>query len=128
MFELRAMTEEEVEEFLSFLNDNKTEQQAKMLHPGKISDTEIHASICSDIHTTFIEKNRRYGNSFSEQFSEFGLLSLLIRLTDKYKRFKMLSENPEIDVLDEGIEDTLRDLANYTIMGLVELEKMKGGK
>lgn len=88
------------------------------------SDAEIHADICHSLHELFKKKNERYGNSFSEQFEEFGMLSLIIRLTDKLNRLKTLY-NSDLDHLDESIADTLADLANYAIMGLVELQKKK---
>jgi hypothetical protein len=89
----------------------------------KMSDRELHAEICSEIHSTFIEKNERYGNSFSEQFSEFGMQSVIIRLSDKLNRLKTLTKNSDMDTLDESIYDTLKDLSNYCIMTMVELEK-----
>ena len=38
-----------------------------------------------------------------------------------------LVKNPNIDDLGESIEDTLRDMSNYCIMTLIELNKEKGG-
>ena len=103
------------------------EGQSRVLSQGKASDKEIHEKMCTEIHHMFTEKNKRYGNSFSEQFEEFGILSLIIRLNDKMNRLKTLTKDPSIGVLDESIEDSLKDLANYAIMGLVELHKKERG-
>ncbi len=51
-----------------------------------------------------------------------------IRLGDKFNRFKALSRISPADgtqqqVTDESIRDTLMDLANYTIMTIMELDE-----
>lgn len=72
--------------------------------------------------TLFSLKNERYEASFFRQCAEDkGLSSLAIRLSDKLNRFKSLVKNPNLDPLDESLQDTLTDLANYAIMGLVFL-------
>lgn len=48
-----------------------------------------------------------------------------IRLTDKLNRLCALTKNQTQRVKDESIEDTLRDLANYSIMTLIELNRQK---
>ena len=133
MMEIRSMSEDELRAYLPWLNETRREEKEieftiPTVHPGKVSDKEIHEKMCTEIHHMFTEKNKRYGNSFSEQFSEFGILSLIIRLNDKLNRLKTLTKNPEIGAtVDESIEDTLKDLANYAIMGLVELHKKERG-
>lgn len=87
-----------------------------------VSNATLHNNILDEIHDTYIRKNKDYGDSFSEQFKEHGLLSLIIRLDDKFRRLKQLSKN-EANVRDESIEDTLLDAANYAIMGVMELRK-----
>ena len=46
----------------------------------------------------------------------------LIRLEDKLNRLKSLNKSKSAKV-EERIEDTLADLANYAIMTLIELEE-----
>ena len=48
-----------------------------------------------------------------------------IRLTDKLNRLCALTKSGEQHVQNESIEDTLRDLANYSIMTLIEIERRK---
>ena|SRR5699024_10454814 len=92
----------------------------------KTTDLVAHDKILCEIHDMYERKNKDYGNSFSEQFEEYGLLSLTIRLDDKLRRLKQLGKNNgEASVKDESIEDTLLDLANYAIMGAMELRKEK---
>lgn len=85
-------------------------------------DARLHKEILDEMHETYLKKNQDYGNSFSEQYSEYGLLSLIIRLDDKLRRLKQLSKN-EAQVEDESIEDTLLDLANYAVLGNMEQRK-----
>lgn len=46
-----------------------------------------------------------------------------IRLGDKYLRFKTLIGGEKQRVSDESIRDTLIDLANYSIMTIMELDQ-----
>jgi hypothetical protein len=86
------------------------------------SNADMHRQILDEMHDTYKRKNADYGNSFEEQFKEYGLLSVLIRLDDKMRRLKQLSKN-EAQVKDESIRDTLMDLCNYSVMSVMELDK-----
>lgn len=68
-------------------------------------------------------KNKDYGNSFSDNFKDWGVVSAIIRLDDKMRRLKSLYKNGGNEVKDEAMEDTLLDLANYAVMTLEELTK-----
>ena len=85
---------------------------------------EVNAfkKVCNELFSLFEEKNRRYKGSFSEQFKEFGITSSIIRLSDKLNRLKFLAKDCK-DCGDESIEDTLKDLAKYAILTLMELSK-----
>lgn len=84
-----------------------------------------HEELCIALNTLYAKKNRDYGDSFHEQFIEEGWASARIRLTDKLKRFKQLTNNPESQqVKDESIRDTLIDLANYALMTVMEFDEM----
>lgn len=82
--------------------------------------------LCLELSDLFAEKNRRYGNSFAEQFKKRGLVMSAIRIEDKFRRFDELVSNPTDDGGDESIEDTLKDLANYSIMTLMALREQRG--
>ena len=86
-----------------------------------MSRVKQHEQICQDLNKVYEEKNRNYGNSFSKTFEEYGPTALLLRLDDKIGRLKSLVRNPEFDPGDESVTDTLKDLANYSIMGVMEL-------
>lgn len=89
---------------------------------------ERHKQICMALNTLYARKNHDYGDSFHETFLEEGMAMSRIRLTDKLKRFKKLSKNPDLrQVGDESLKDTLLDLANYAIMTVLEMEETGNG-
>ena len=71
----------------------------------------------------FRAKNTDYGSSFDELFDEFGMTSALLRLKDKYNRLKAITENGDIKVKDESVQDTLMDMANYAILTILKLRE-----
>lgn len=85
-----------------------------------MNKVEKHAQICMKLNELYARKNADYGDSFGKSFTEYGLTMACIRLEDKLNRIKSLSKK-EAQVSDESIVDTLMDLANYSIMTLVEL-------
>lgn len=52
---------------------------------------------------------------------------VLIRCSDKWSRIEELS-NGKIDLVDESLADTMIDLANYSVIGLILLERELGVK
>lgn len=89
-----------------------------------MSKVDKHREICERLNKLYAAKNKDYGDSFGEGYKEYGLIMPAIRLEDKFKRFKQLIKQ-EAEVKDETIIDTLMDLANYSIMTLIELENEK---
>lgn len=69
----------------------------------------------------FIKKNKDYGNSFED----FGLIGILVRINDKINRLKtlMIQKTSNIhfkpEIHDESIEDTINDMYNYCVIGLI---------
>ena len=70
-------------------------------------------------------KNKAYGDSFGSTYQKLGIISAVTRISDKYNRLCNLATNPDIDNLGESIEDTLKDLAAYAIMTLMEYRESK---
>lgn len=71
------------------------------------------------------QKNLAYGDSFSKSLDEDGLLVLKIRLGDKFNRISSLIKRDELKENDESLEDTLLDMAGYSILGLKYLKEHK---
>lgn len=79
-----------------------------------------HGKICKELNALYSAKNHDYGDSFRKT-REIVPASILVRLHDKLGRLDSLLMAPETaKVKDESIDDTLKDLANYAIMELVE--------
>ena len=70
-------------------------------------------------------KNDAYGDSFTKSVDEDGLLVLKIRLGDKFNRISELIKRDELKENDESLEDTLLDMAGYSILGLKWLKEHK---
>ena len=83
-------------------------------------------SICREMADLYAAKNWDYGDSFGKSFAEWGMTMPCIRLKDKLNRLCSLTKNSSQRVQDESIEDTLKDLATYAIMTLIELRREKG--
>lgn len=83
-----------------------------------------HEKICKELNEIYAKKNADYGNSFGDTFQKLGLISAITRISDKYNRICNLAtkNSNEAKVKDETIEDTLKDLANYCIMTLIEMQ------
>lgn len=95
-------------EFITnFVNDNRFKQYTDRLA------------------NVLLSKNNAYGDSFSKSLDEDGLLVLKIRLGDKFNRISSLIKRDELKENDESLEDTLLDLAGYSILGLKYLEEHK---
>lgn len=107
------------------------EEKEMINHPshynqGKYEAVDVFKSITGEMTRLFEIKNKNYGNSFSKQFDEYGLTSVCIRLEDKLNRLKSLSkqgDNANAD--DESLRDTLIDLANYSVLSIMEIDKRK---
>ena len=84
-----------------------------------------HYEIAKELNKLYAKKNEDYGDSFHKSYEEYGMTMPCIRLEDKLNRFKTLIKNGKQQVNDESIEDTLKDLANYAIMTLMELRGQK---
>lgn len=80
---------------------------------------ERHFGIVKLLHKTWVEKNERYGDSFSEVYGELGDISALTQVLHKVNRLKTLTVE-ELDGNGESLDDTLLDLANYCVMWLME--------
>ena len=86
---------------------------------------ERFKEIANELSDLYAQKNTAYGDSFGTSFKKYGPISSLTRISDKFNRFENLMLHTNINQGDERIEDTLRDMASYCIMTLIELECVK---
>lgn len=91
------------------------------------STNEVHPFevITKEMFELYKIKNKRYGDSFSVLYDEFGMDYVVPRLVEKVNRIKTLVSNPDLDPDDESIEDSLIDLANYSVMTLKKIKEDK---
>ena len=67
-------------------------------------------------------KNQKYGDSFGISVQKYGLISALTRMSDKWNRIENLILNNDSGTDDESLIDSLKDLANYCNMTIIEIE------
>lgn len=78
--------------------------------------------ITDNMFKTYCKKNKDYGNSFDQSLDKWGLSVAAIRLGDKLNRLESYVKNGSFKVKDEGVRDTLADLATYAIMTIMYLD------
>lgn len=94
------------------------------------NDAERYNRIVEKIQKTFLAKNHDYGNSFATTWREFGdkgPITGVTQISHKYHRLLNLALGTKPQV-DESIDDTLMDMANYCILTLMELQKDRANK
>ena len=91
-----------------------------------MSKYEIHAKICEELTQIYYNKNQDYGDSFAIVRAKVPD-AIRVRLWDKMLRLDNLLSGADALVQSETIEDTLKDMANYCLMELIErqIEKEK---
>ena len=88
---------------------------------------DVHAAICDELKELYRRKNADYGDSFADARAKLPGYTQG-KLYDKLNRFINLSQHGEETAqVDESLDDTLMDLANYAVMELTErrMEKMR---
>ena len=120
---LRKYLEEDIE-----VNAKETLQETsdKVKEPVENEFMEEYKKIVTETMELCIKKNKDYGSSVQDTFEKFGDISYLVRITDKYNRICSLL-NGEGEIKDESIDDTIRDMANYSFLWLAS-RNLKGNK
>lgn len=79
--------------------------------------------ICEEVKEMLVKKNRDYGGASFD----LGLIGNYVHLWDKVRRYQSLvweKQNPNF----EGVEDTLKDIVGYAIIGLLVLRQQNARK
>lgn len=86
-----------------------------------------HKEICDELNTLYEQKNKDYDDSFGKSYETYGMAMPCIRLEDKLNRLRALTlKGNQQQVKDESVIDTLKDMANYAIMTVIEMELGEG--
>ena len=88
---------------------------------------ETFASIIKEMTELYAKKNHDYGNSFDDGCDKIGVGYPLGRLLDKMNRLIACMGKEDEMQINESIEDTLKDLACYSVMTLSYLKRKKNG-
>ena len=86
-----------------------------------IEDVQKFEELQKECFEIFKKKNKDYARAYKD----FSTIGLIVRINDKIKRMLNITETGIVLVNDEKLSDTLRDLANYSIISLMELETNK---
>lgn len=78
-----------------------------------------HKAIVLGLNELYERKNADYGDSFAQARAEVPFYTLG-KLYDKFSRYKNIVLSGEETKVNETIEDTLLDMANYCIMEVLE--------
>lgn len=107
-----------------------------MFNPEYTPYEQKYMDIIEKLKSTFLKKNADYGSSVKKNFDKFesygyneGLKYVFGRIAEKYDRLENLiyGDHPN-QVIDESIEDTLLDMANYAILATVSLKEHQENK
>ena len=88
-----------------------------------------HARFCRVVWEAMRLRWRKL-NDYGASYRNFGLLGVVVRLSDKMARIERLMKGNPSMVQDEKMRDTLLDIINYSAMGIMLLdeESPKKGK
>lgn len=89
-----------------------------------LSDVECFREITHTMSDVYTRKNHDYGDSFQKMFKKHGMSYPIIHLEEKLNRIEVLAKEEGM-VKEEGIIDSLLDLANYSIMTIMEFKRKK---
>ena len=92
-------------------------QQEKNIEFKKITDKMLEL---------YSSKNELYGDSFNQLMHELGLIAGVVPLDNKLRRVKSIVKGAEVKF--ESLEDSLMDLANYSILMLIHLKELEQAK
>lgn len=94
---------------------------------------EFVAKTMSEMQDLIRRKNADYTNGAGpfanfKQAEDYGVdpfHGLMVRVGDKMQRIKSFCKQGKLEVKDEGIEDALKDLIGYSLIGLGMLHERK---
>ena len=124
--DIEVNAKETLQETLDEVKETLQKTLDKVKEPVENEFMEEYKKIVTETMELCIKKNKDYGSSVEDTFEKFGNISYLVRITDKYNRICSLL-NREGEVKDESIDDTIRDMANYSFLWLAS-RNLKGNK
>lgn len=87
---------------------------------------DFHENFCNEMRSITIKKNQDYTGNTTDPFANFKIvehigitsteIGFLTRMSDKLARISSIVQTGQVVVLDESVQDTLLDLANYAAL------------
>jgi len=77
-------------------------------------DEKSIKAITDEVTAILLQKNQDYGGASFD----LGINGNMVHLWDKVKRYRNLIENPDKQINFESLNDTLKDIIGYSIIGL----------
>ena len=93
----------------------------EMMTAEQADKLRIHKELTDKIHHLYETKNMDYGDSMHPLFEEYGLTAFLVLFEIKINRIKSLQYKSSHC---ESLEDSLMDLANYSLIALTEIQQL----
>lgn len=112
------MSNEEFDDYLKQIGQLK--RKMKQVENRPVSFEDIVAKTFEDAQNLLLKKHKDYGPLNIAHAPGGAMNGLMVRMHDKMERLKHLTyQVPDQKPHYESIEDTLIDLANYAIIGLL---------
>lgn len=105
-----------LQSFLLELRD-RLETPRLVCSSPKTRELLSYEEVMQKLHDVYVRKNSDYGDSFSKSLNKYGEVAAMVRIEDKKNRLDSLfgKENDRM-VVNESLDDTIEDIANYFIM------------
>ena len=97
----------------------------EMMTAEQADKLRIHKELTDKIHHLYETKNMDYGDSMHPLFEEYGLTAFLVLFEIKINRIKSLQYKSSHY---ESLEDSLMDLANYSLIALTEIQQLNNNR
>lgn len=107
-----------------FYPDEVSANESANRNANEKTDADRFKEITDKMCDIYKQKNSDYGSSFSKLFKKCGMTYAYGHLAEKIERIDSLSNN-DAKVQGESMIDSLYDLANYSILTIMEIEKRK---
>lgn len=86
---------------------------------------EVFKELTRQMVALYKLKDEKYGGAFDKSIEKHGLTAAVVRMSDKMGRIENIVKGVDVSETDEGLMDTLIDLANYSIMTLSWLKRVE---
>ena len=112
---------EETETCYIIDDDNDLETNYSKSRFVPVEENNI-VNIALEIAELVEKKDRDYNSAFSKTLQEYGKVAYFLRIDDKLNRLKSLLLNNKDAEVNESVEDTLKDIVEYTLLMLKEIK------